>query len=238
MKFLNNLLDAFNFVISPPICVLCSTLIDTSLCESEHICNDCYRNLPPAIESKEILNRFAVNFTNYPNPFEYAFSLFNSRDNHKYLEIIHYLKYTKYKKIGYFLGRKLGQKINNILKEGNLQIDFIVPVPIHKVRKRERGFNQSEVISESISIETGIPVGNDILVRNIYTQSQTKLDLEGRKKNVESAFSLGKDFGLVYGNNFLIVDDVITTGSTLFYCARILKETGAKNLYLAVITTA
>ncbi|MGB9912231.1 MAG: ComF family protein [Candidatus Kapaibacteriota bacterium] len=43
---------------------------------------------------------------------------------------------------------------------------------------------------------------------------------------------------MVYGNNFLIVDDVITTGSTLFYCARILKETGAKNLYLAVITTA
>lgn len=238
MKILKRLVDSINFVVSPPICILCSNLIDTNLNESEHICNWCYENLPPPLDSESILNKFEQNFPEIPNIFRYAFSLFNSQGDHRYLEIIHYLKYTKFKKIGYFLGKKLGEKINSETKANDLHIDLIVPVPIHKVRERERGFNQAEIISNAISYETDLPVASNLLIRKVYTQSQTQLGINERKKNVENAFVISKESTNLADKDILLVDDVVTTGSTLFNCAKVLKEKGASNLYLAVLTTA
>ncbi|MEJ5286402.1 MAG: ComF family protein [Candidatus Kapaibacterium sp.] len=238
MKFLDSLRDAFNFIIAPPICILCSSLIDTRLWDSAHICKDCFQHLPPSLNSETILTRFTRNFPESPNPFSFAFSLFDSSNNQKYLEIIHYLKYTKFKKIGYFLGTKLGEHIYNEIEKQGFNIDFIVPVPIHKLRRRERGFNQSEIISEAISQVTSIPVEFNLIKRNIYTQSQTQLNFDERKKNVENAFVLGKSSNFVQGKNFLLVDDIITTGSTLFNCAKLLKSVGANEMFLAVLTTA
>ncbi len=238
ISFFKEIIDSFNFVIAPPICIICSKTIDLKNWQSDHICTDCFLSLPSPMGSKDILSRIDEHFGANNNPYIYAFSLFDSQGNMNYLELIHCLKYTKFKKIGYFLGSILGERIEQQLLQFDFDIHFIVPVPIHPVRRKERGFNQSEIIGESISKTTGIPLNNSIIMRNEYTISQTKLNLNERIRNVELSFELNCEENKVKDKNFLIVDDIITSGSTLYYCGKLLKENGAKNLVLAVLTTA
>ncbi len=235
---LKRFLDSFSFVIAPPICILCSRLIDVELDESEHICNNCLLNLPVAKSSQEILERINMNFGKENNPFDYAISLFDSGTNQEFLKIIHTLKYKKFKKIGTFLGIKLGKKIYEHLSLLEYDIDFIIPVPIHRIRLRERGFNQAEIIVHAISNVINRPVNVNLISRKLYTQSQTSLDLSERIKNVQNAFEINLDLVSLQSKNFLLVDDVITSGSTLYHCARLLKENGANKLIIAVLTTA
>lgn len=238
MKLIKRIIDSLNYVISPPICILCSNVVDIDESYSEHICNDCLLNLPKPLPSDEVLQRINKLFGKDNNPFDFAFSLYNSGEHSKYLDIIHYLKYTKFTKIGYFLGARLGEIINQNLPYLSFQVHSIIPVPIHKVRERERGFNQAEIISRGISSVTNIPINKNVLKRRVYTESQTKLNLEERTKNVYNAFEIQNGLEKIKDRNFILVDDVITTGSTLYYCGRLLKENGAGKLVLAVLTTA
>lgn len=112
------------------------------------------------------------------------------------------------------------------------RIEIIVPVPLHKKRQAERGFNQAEKIAAILAKILQKPVQN-ILVRDKYTEQQAKLGKNERQKNVTDAFSLIKDkakFSLE-GKNILIVDDVLTTSATLNECAKILKNAGAGELH-------
>ncbi|MCX7879597.1 MAG: hypothetical protein N2517_02950 [Ignavibacteria bacterium] len=235
MKIFKEIFDSFNFILAPPICVICNEIIDSQSWESSHICPNCFDNLPKPLESSQILERFKKNFKG--SPFSYAFSLYDSSNDQNYLKLIHLLKYSKFKSLGNFLGMQLGKIILSVLKEKNTKIDAILPVPIHNARKRERGFNQSEIISQAISKVTNIPSIN-LLRRNRYTNSQTELDLEKRIANLNNAFELLEKKEKIEKKTFLLIDDVITSGSTLYNCAIPLLNAGAENLYLAVLTTA
>lgn len=107
-----------------------------------------------------------------------------------------------------------------------VDIDFLVPIPLHPRRLAKRGFNQSEIFAQLVSQELGFSVG-DVLRRVHFTRPQVGLSLEERQKNVVSAFALKGD---VYGKNIVLVDDVYTTGSTMQECAKILKNAGAKKV--------
>lgn len=237
MKFLD-ILNSISFVIAPPTCILCGSIIQHNGLKSEHICDDCWQQVPKPKSSSEILERIDKHFGVERNPFSFAFALFDSEGDHKYLKIIHYLKYFKFIKIGYFCGRILGEYIHFELKSKEFFVDFVVPVPIHYARKRERGFNQAEIIGEAISKATGIPLKKEIIQRVVYTKSQTELTLDERMENVSGVFQLVCDSSMVRDKNIILVDDVITTGSTLYHCGKLLKENGAKNLMFAVLTTA
>ena len=104
-------------------------------------------------------------------------------------------------------------------------IDELIPVPLHNVKKRERGFNQSEVIAKEISKIFNIPTNTSLLKRSKWTIYQTKLNTQERKTNIENAFILKEK---LTNTRFAIVDDVLTTGATTNECARILKNGGAK----------
>jgi len=107
-------------------------------------------------------------------------------------------------------------------------IDFIIPVPLHPSKKRKRGFNQSEVIAEGISASTGIPVDNTTLIRSAKSDTQTKRSRYERWINVEGIFTLSDNEALK-GKSVLLIDDVITTGSTIESCANeLLKIEGIK----------
>lgn len=108
-------------------------------------------------------------------------------------------------------------------------IDVIVPIPITKKRKRERGYNQSYHLALGISEAMGIPIADKAVERTIYNGSQTRLRGYERRENVENAFAL-RDAKKIKDKYVLIIDDVVTTGSTIMECGKELLKGGAKAL--------
>ena len=111
------------------------------------------------------------------------------------------------------------------------RFDFVVPVPLHSARKRERGFNQAELLALSLRRLTGLPVVN-ALQRTRYTTTQTQFDRNERMENLRGAFRLRRGSN-VQDLRMLLVDDVLTTGSTLSECAKVLKKAGAISVHAA-----
>ena len=112
--------------------------------------------------------------------------------------------------------------------------DIIAPVPLHPARQRERGYNQSELITRSLCRILLIRHSPNLLYRVRQTRTQTLFDAEGRKKNIKGSFMLVKTSAdEIAGKKVLLVDDVITTGSTIKECAITLKTNGASEVYAA-----
>ena len=138
--------------------------------------------------------------------------------------IIHQFKY--YGKT--HLAENLGNVVGRLILENQLLLssDYIVPVPLHKVRLRSRGFNQSELLSVKISEITGISIITNQLIRKRFTETQATLPVDKRAKNVEGAFQI-RDENVFYEKRIILVDDVITTGSTILECIKVLNAGGA-----------
>ena len=149
--------------------------------------------------------------------------------------LIHSLKYNGKFLTGSFLGEVLGKKIKNELLSWNLNL--ILPIPLHQLKKAERGYNQSFYISRGLSKEINIPVGSGIIKRRKYTQSQTTMNLLERQKNMEEAFKV-KNKKKITGKNILLIDDVITTGATISECGKVLLNAGSKRVYAASVAIA
>ena len=105
-------------------------------------------------------------------------------------------------------------------------------MPLHGIKFKARGYNQSELLAKELSAKLNIPYSFTVLKRIKNTKSQTKLSRAGRKENMQNAF---EGLGKVKGKTVLITDDVCTTGSTLENCAHALKERGAKKVYALVL---
>lgn len=142
-------------------------------------------------------------------------------------ELIHRFKYSGEVWLAEPLGDFLdhGWEDPRLVGEG---IDAIVPVPLHKLRKREREYNQAEILGKSLARRKKM-VFFDALERTRYTTTQTRMDREGRMQNLRDAFRLRQN-AQVQGKHLLLVDDVFTTGSTLDECARVLIKGGAKSV--------
>jgi competence protein ComFC len=153
-----------------------------------------------------------------------------------YRELIHRFKYGKKIPLGKRLAQRLGETING--DYSFLESDFLIPVPLHKSRHREREFNQSEVLAEEISKITGISVLKSGLKRRKNTKDQTNLSPQQREENVRGAFAVTQP-DMINNKKIILVDDVITTGATLNECARMLKQAGAEKILgmtIAVVT--
>ncbi len=111
--------------------------------------------------------------------------------------------------------------------------DWVVPIPLHPLKKRERGFNQAERMAEPISSILSKPLITNAIERVKYTETQTHLSLSKRIKNVEDAFAAKK---CLLKGSVLLIDDVMTTGATASACARVLKKTGVKTVDVLTLT--
>lgn len=179
---------------------------------------------------EEIIKDYAGYFSNSPVTGIFPIYLF---EKEKALQhIIHSIKYEQNITLAKFMGRKMGNIL--IAENDSLKFDFIIPVPLHILKKSERGFNQSEYICKGISkiLKTKL---NKKIKRVRFTQSQTKLNRIERAQNIEAAFKTNYNFT---GKNILLVDDVITTGATIIECAKALKSVGATNIYACSIARA
>jgi ComF family protein len=104
----------------------------------------------------------------------------------------------------------------------------LVPVPLASARKRERGYNQSELLARDLARQWNIPVLDDAVVRSRATESQTRLTPEQRLGNVAGSFQIGNRIDALVGAHLIVVDDVVTTGATLNECAKVLYQAGAR----------
>ncbi len=149
--------------------------------------------------------------------------------------LIHELKYNEMKRITKYLGGYITEYLHHFQPFEN--IDIVTPVPLHKVKKRARGFNQSEFLSKEISIHMNWSHISNLVLRNRFTDTQTKLDRKQRQENVSDAFILNSKFN-IQNKNILIVDDVFTTGSTVNSICELLKKNHAGRIFVLTIARA
>lgn len=134
---------------------------------------------------------------------------------------IHRFKYRGERARGRYLGGLLADFAQEALRAP--PPDLILPVPLHPRRRRERGFNQAEVLAEAVGQRLAVPLGHDLL-RIVDTRAQVGLDYAGRRANMQGAFRCG---AAVRGVSVLLIDDVVTTGATMEAAGLALLDAGA-----------
>jgi len=134
------------------------------------------------------------------------------------------------------LATPLGRLISDYWLTHPLQSDMIVPVPLHRRRLRQRGFNQAALLAYELSAEVDLPVDHTTLVRHRATASQVGLDFEQRRSNVQDAFECTT--GRLAERHVLLIDDVYTTGSTLEACAVALHAGGVRSVRALTLARA
>ncbi|MDZ4712596.1 MAG: phosphoribosyltransferase family protein [bacterium] len=156
---------------------------------------------------------------------DHAFSLFAFREGDDLSKLIYMLKYGGMKRLGEYLGKLLSAELQkHIQSEKHICFDYLISVPLFKTKVRERGYNQSDCLCKGMNEILKIKFIPDLITRIRHTSTQTMLSKEERMKNVEDAFELKKKYIThIRGKRIILVDDVITTGSTLNEAVKILK---------------
>lgn len=212
----------------PALCNGCDAL----LAESEDaICARCRHDLPFTGHYLNPGNETAQKFYGRV-PLEHASSLVYFHKEGMVQQLIHNLKYRKQQSVGRVMGGLYAPLLKQVPELAG--VTDIIPVPLHPRRMRERGYNQVTEFGLALSQGLGIPYTENILVREVYTKTQTKKDRE-KRAGVSSAFNV-RFTEADSGKHFLLIDDVITTGATLEACGKLLLQIpGAK---LSIVTIA
>ncbi|MDR1498953.1 MAG: ComF family protein [Rickettsiales bacterium] len=191
--------------IGNPHCVICGKPLDVNI-DYELLCAECQRK-------KYYFNR--------------SLSVFVYNDT--IAKAIFQFKFYQKTFLAGFLAKFLLAKYSEI----HHTIDFIVPVPLHVKKLRRRGYNQAFLLAKELSKLTDVPCIGNFLQKQTNTKPQVAIGREKRLTNLRSAFLLGEKYNkLVVGKNILIVDDVVTTGTTVNECAKVLKNNGAQMVFV------
>ena len=208
------------------ICAGCWDKIEQNL---PPFCASCGRHLTPEAIEKNACQSCSKCGTNFY--FDRAFSPCKYTGSVK--KLIHEFKYSGKD----YLGKPLGKLMHTFIRDYQLPIeylDFLVPIPLHKSRQRQREFNQAEILSQEIAQEFNKKVLTDTLIRIKPTKTQTELTFQERCQNVENSFTVIKP-ELIRATNLLLIDDVLTTGATSSEAAKCLKAAGAKKVLLLTL---
>jgi competence protein ComFC len=235
-----NPLRALSSLFYPPLCVVCSSNVDGR----EYLCESC-RSRAPRITSPfcakcsepfsgAITQTFScANCAHRILHFDSAVAAYRSRGLVR--KLVHEFKYGHQRHLRHPLAEWLRETMNDSRLRGR-RFDLIVPVPLHPARERERGFNQATLLAELLARQVAVPLCT-VLERIRYTTTQTAYDRAERMENLHDAFRLRKNMN-VRELRVLLIDDVLTTGSTLSECARVLKEAGAISVHAATAARA
>jgi len=209
-------------LIFPRLCVACGD----KLIEQEHwICLDCQHHIPRTNYHLEPENPLAQMFYGRVR-IEFATSFFYFSKGSKYQALVHNLKYKGMKELGAEMGKQFG--IDLLQSDDFSSVDMICPVPLHPKREKQRGYNQSFWIAQGMASQLQKPLSVGNLIRVTATESQTLKNRFERWQNVKDIFDI-KNPEAFSGKHILLVDDVVTTGSTIEACAQaILSKTDAR----------
>lgn len=146
-------------------------------------------------------------------------------------EAVYAFKYQNRRVYGTVFGTELATQYEDFLKRR--KVELIIPIPLHKSRKRWRGYNQAEILAAKLAEKTGISLDTKVLRRIRRTNPQKQLDDRQRKKNIKGAFAVSRHLNV---ENVVLIDDIYTTGSTLDEAAKVLKEGGVEKVYFLTIS--
>lgn len=195
--------------IRSPLCPCCGRPFFKSELASDHLCGECVLKTPPFAAA-----RSAVQHAGFV------------RDR------INQLKFGGQLHWAPPLAQLLEEAVRYL---PDIEFDYIVPVPLHIRRLRQRGFNQAGLIARMLGKSLQSRVRFDVLIRRQWTEPQTRLSREERLRNVKRAFSVAAPSEVV-GRRILLIDDVFTTGTTLVECCKTLKKAGASEVHAVTVT--
>lgn len=228
-------LSFFIDLLFPRRCPVCDGIV---MPKGRLICQECIRKLSvvkgPVCKKcgKEVMTpeiEYCFDCVKHKRTFEYGLALFNYGETAR--KSMAKIKYKNKREYLDFYGEAVAVRYEGLIRRMDAQV--LVPVPVHPTRKKERGFNQAELLACRIGEYLSIPVSSRLLVRNKKTMPQKGLDPSGRLKNLEQAFAAGEVPEGVEG--VILVDDIYTTGSTVEACTRVLKKAGIKRIYFLTI---
>ncbi|MBN1465605.1 ComF family protein [candidate division KSB1 bacterium] len=212
--------------IFPPVCLICGDRLAPS---QRFVCDGCWNGFTPLqqpllpIEMTNLLQEEEKYFT-------HSFALYDYSADIQHL--IHMMKYKSMPGIAARFGREIGAALARC--DQLRDVDAILAIPLHPLRLRERGYNQAELMAREISRVMARPLLAGVVRRRRYTQQQAKFAKSERARNVRDAFQLLGPEG-VQDKNIILVDDVLTTGSTMNACARTLQAGGVRTLTAVTI---
>lgn len=218
----------------PRFCAMCGNRL---MGEEEMVCMSCLLHLPRTDTWKNPYENEMAKMFWHRMPIEKSGALFYYQGHSLASHLVYQLKYRNYPELGEFLGRIIAQEAGRVNYFDD--IDALVPIPLAKNRRKQRGYNQSEEIAKGIASMTGLPILTDVVMRTHFSESQTQKDRWERAENVEYAFELSSDDSKDAcrsweGKHLLLIDDVCTTGATILACAHALMK--IPKVKLSVIT--
>jgi competence protein ComFC len=226
---MNLLSELFDFFL-PRICPSCKNKLELN---EECICSNCLKKILPADSTR---NRFEFQKKFRSKGIISGFtSLYVFEKDKELQKIIHAMKYENNFRIGETLGKLLGDKVRNEMYFQHL--DLIIPVPLHHLKKSERGYNQSYYISKGVNKKLKLELDTRSVKRIKYTETQTSMNIREREKNIAGAFRVKRSNNIL-GKIILIIDDVITSGNTVSEFGRTLRANGAATIYAASLAIA
>lgn len=225
-----NILDDVMNLVLPQLCVTCS---EPLVCGEKIMCLHCLFHLPRTRYTSLDDNPVARLFWGRV-PVQNAVSWFKYYRGSRFQSLIYDLKYRNRPDIGRELGRLLG---NELRDTAYAETDLIIPVPLHRRKQIRRGYNQCVPICEGLADSLGIPFSSGLVVKTTGLSSQTDKSRILRWHNVEGTFRV-RDPGSFEGRHILIVDDVVTTGSTLESLAGTILEIKGTHVSIATLAVA
>ncbi|HRO74924.1 MAG TPA: ComF family protein [Crocinitomicaceae bacterium] len=205
-------------LIYPETCLVCQSELSSF---EKHLCTLCKNEL------------HHTDFENYKEdspldklfwgriPVNTLFALLYYKKNDQSQAILHHLKYYNRPDLAQYMGELIGERIKEMSAFST--VDFLVPIPLHEKKKHIRGYNQSEEIAKGIATLTNKPINTTFLTRQTHTESQTRKGKFERWTNVQEAFCLNEELP-EHIKHIALVDDVITTGSTLETAVKLIKD--------------
>ncbi len=231
MQSLKNIFNNTLHLFYPHLCTGCGSDL---LQQDNLLCLHCINNLPHTNFAQHNNNPVEKIFWGRI-PITAAHSEFYFAKEFLIQQLIHQLKYKNNAAIGFYLGQLMGKTLSASNRFNN--IDYLIPLPLYPDKEHKRGYNQAAIICNGMSDVMSIPVLNGNVIRQKFTETQTRKHRTERWENVEGSFKI-KNAETLKGKNILLVDDVITTGATLEACGSVVLQTEVAKLYIAALAHA
>jgi ComF family protein len=231
MKSISTIFSDFTSLVFPDCCYGCNQSLVSG---EEVICTKCRIDIPKTKHAANVDNALKLRFQGRID-FKYAISYAKYTKSGVVGRLLRELKYHGIIEVGTLMGEWMGHEM--LENEYANTFDAIIPVPLHKRKESKRGYNQATVFAESLAKVLEVDLLNDAVIRNKFTQSQTKFTGEARWENVKDIFQV-MDPTSIENKRILLADDVVTTGATIEALANEILKYKPSELSLVTIADA